>query len=254
MLPADLHRIATLEAELAQLRQRFDRLAPTDDDRPWMKLTAKGTGADADNYAWTEAAHDADGEFYDRPGGRSGVVNGVAGSTVTWSPAREMNGATVSSFPYYARAERSVVTSEGPVYYFSAAEAGAGDAKDTYSVGVADSPITLGSGGSAFRLDVLSTDETGWHFIVGAFRAILLMPTSGLNTYASVGWLQGTTGTATPQTPVEFYGVGAGYGGSIAVCTSVLVTVAPASISLLVQCTGGPSGVNLYGGATLFKS
>jgi hypothetical protein len=124
--PATAGRLARLEAELAQLRAMYGQLIPDPDARPWLKVTGKGTGSDADNYAWVEAAFDTDAAFYERPGGMFGTVNGVGGETVTSSPARETNGGTVGTFPHYAQAERAVVTTEGPVYYFSAGGGGGG--------------------------------------------------------------------------------------------------------------------------------
>lgn len=105
-----------MAAGLDEMRRRMDAVSIPLDDRPWMKLT----GEDSGDYAWTEQFFDATAGFTDRPAGRSGIVNGVGGETQTYSPAREMNGETVSAFPHYVRAERSVVTTEGPVYYFKA--------------------------------------------------------------------------------------------------------------------------------------
>jgi hypothetical protein len=81
----------------------------------WIKIT--GQDAETGLCAFTEQWFDAEGDFFDRPGGLTGTVEGVgtgSDAAKTWNPAREVNDQKVTAFPFYTRAWRTVeATAEG---------------------------------------------------------------------------------------------------------------------------------------------
>lgn len=205
LTPRDAKRLTDMAAGYDEMRRRLDAVVPPLDDRPWMKLT----GEDSGDYAWTEQFFDATAGFVDRPGGRSGIVNGVGGETQTYWPAREMNGTTLSSFPHYVRAERSVITDEGVVFYFSAAS-GSG------SVGTPTNFTYFAGYGSSYTgpPTLTPSSATGFGptglFQVTAQASVLATNTSG---NAGVGWTINLIGQGTPNTslwPGRASGIGFG--------------------------------------------
>ena len=236
MFPADpalTRRLAAVEAELARLRQQFGASLPEPDARPWLKLTGKGTGGDALNYAHTEQDHTGAGAFQDRVGGIFGAVNGVGGATVTRNPAREVNGATISSFPYYVRAEKTVQTSDGPVYYFSALEATSPEFYDPtytpYSTGGVMLPSTVGT---------LTFTSTGRYVVWGSVTS-----SWGVHSFGGLGYpylvMTGLIGTGVGSARAlnrNFHIYGHGQPGNSAEIThltfGVEVTTAPMSLIL----------------------
>ena len=80
----------------------------SDEQRPWMKLTAYDSATGF--YSWVEQEHTLDGVFTTKIAGRTG--------TPLYQPAREVNGTEVGPLPYYVRADATVLTSRGMEFRF----------------------------------------------------------------------------------------------------------------------------------------
>lgn len=254
-LNAALARLRKLEEAFLQTsRVDFDQL-----DRPWMKLTGRYSGNGL--YAWTEADFTTGGAFYDKVGGRSGTVNGLAGATVTYMPAVEMNGEVITSFPHYVRAEFAVVGSSRVYYFKSNAPASSVAAvKGYYAL---SSPVAVPSGsfvelgGGTLPGDSnLSTDTTGIHLIAGS----VAIGYSSAGAYNFIVSINVSSGTVTTYPPMSSGGPGGGgcaagalVGFTIPVCQVVNVTAAPAAFRVRVTCGLGGLVVSTLTGGTITK-
>ncbi len=229
-------------------------------DRPWMKVTAYDSGTA--QYAWTEQYYSGSA-FVDLPGGRVGTVNGLAGATATILPAKEMNGQTVSSFPWYVRGEPAIESSTVGVYYQFTMGSGSSAISVTFD-GVVGSH-TFNSV-TQVALNNITFSAIGWYIISAGFLVTRSnsggSPAPAGNDVFGMGGCTTGTGSATPSssysTPIT--GLPATVGSNQIACTGVWIfqvtalsagsAVAPlnflpgsASATITVVIDGKPLGV-----------